>query len=109
MTKPRARHDLEAVRARTEALLADDPAFRSVLGPSRIEYVLVGYIAEGVGTGFPDCDAKRSVSRTGDVWERVRIELEVRSRNFLDHGHRAEDCDVLVCWEHNWSDCPIDE
>lgn len=68
----------------------------------------LGYIVEGVGTGFPDCDAKRSVSRTGDVWERVRIEFEFRSRNFLDHGHRAEDCDVLVCWEHNWSDCPIE-
>lgn len=66
------------------------------------------YIVEGVGTGFPDCEAKRSVSSSGDAWERVRIEFEFKSRNFLDHGHRPEGCDVLVCWDHNWADCPLE-
>ena len=42
VTEARARGDFEAARSRTEALLAEDPAFRSVVGPSRIEYVLVG-------------------------------------------------------------------
>lgn len=68
----------------------------------------LGYIVEGVGTGFPDCEAKRCVSKSGDVWERVRIEFEYRSRNFLEHGHPSADCDVLVCWEHNWPECPIE-
>ena len=68
----------------------------------------LGYVVEGVGTGFPDCEAKRSISTKGDAWERVRIEFEFRSRNFLDHGHRAEDCDVIVCWKHNWPDCPVE-
>lgn len=68
----------------------------------------LGYVVEGVGTGFPDCEAKRCVSRSGDVWERVRIEFEYKSRNFLDHGHPFAECDVLVCWEHNWPDCPIE-
>jgi hypothetical protein len=68
----------------------------------------LGYVVEGVGVGFPDCEAKRCVDRSGDVWERVRIEFEYRSRNFLDHAHRVEDCDVLVCWEHNWPGCAIE-
>lgn len=68
----------------------------------------LGYVVEGVGVGFPDCEAKRSVSAKGDVWERVRIEFEFRSRNFLDHGHRGGDCDLIVCWEHNWPDCPVE-
>jgi len=68
----------------------------------------LGYVVEGVGTGFPDCEAKRSVSGKGDVWERVRIEFEYRSRNFIEHGHRSDECDVLVCWEHNWPDCPLE-
>jgi hypothetical protein len=68
----------------------------------------LGYVVEGVGVGFPDCEAKRCVDKSGDVWERVRIEFEYKSRNFLDHGHRDEDCDVLVCWEHNWPECPIE-
>ena len=28
------------------------------------------------------------------------------SRNFRDHGHDPAGCDVVVCWEHNWPDCP---
>jgi hypothetical protein len=68
----------------------------------------LGYVVEGVGVGFPDCEAKRSVSKTGDTWERVRIEFEYRSRNFHEHGHDPSECDVLVCWEHNWSDCPLE-
>jgi hypothetical protein len=68
----------------------------------------LGYVVEGVGTGFPDCEAKRCVSRSGDAWERVSIEFEFRSRNFLTHGHDAGGCDVIVCWEHNWPECPVE-
>jgi len=68
----------------------------------------LGYMVEGVGTGFPDCEAKRCVSTKGDMWERVSIEFEFRSRNFLSHGHDPNGCDVIVCWEHNWPECPIE-
>ena len=68
----------------------------------------LGYVVEGVGTGFPDCEAKRCVSRSGDVWERVSIEFEYRSRNFHSHGHDPNGCDVIVCWEHNWPECPVE-
>jgi hypothetical protein len=26
--------------------------------------------------------------------------------NFRDHGHPLTGCDVIVCWLHNWPDCP---
>jgi len=68
----------------------------------------LGYVVEGVGVGFPDCEAKRCVDKSGDMWERVRIEFEYKSPNFLDHGHRATECDVLVCWQHNWRECPVE-
>jgi hypothetical protein len=68
----------------------------------------LGYVVEGVGTGFPDCEAKRCVSKSGDVWERVRIEFEYRSRSFRDHGHAPSGCDVIVCWEDTWPDCPVE-
>jgi len=42
----------------------------------------LGYVVESVATGFPDCEAKRQVSKSRDTWERVRIEFEFRSRNF---------------------------
>jgi len=34
------------------------------------------------------------------------IEFEFESRNFRDHGHPASGCDVIVCWRHNWKECP---
>lgn len=68
----------------------------------------LGYVVEGVGTGFPDCEAKRCVNRSGDIWERVAIEFEYRSRNFHAHGHNAAECDVIVCWEHNLPECSLE-
>ena len=68
----------------------------------------LGYVVESIATGFPDCEAKRRVKISKDTWERVRIEFEFQSRNFLDHGHRPDECDVIVCWTNNWLDSPIE-
>ena len=64
----------------------------------------LGYMVEAVQTGFPDCEAKRQVGP--GTWQRVRIEFEYESRNYRDHGHALDGADVLVCWRHNWPDCP---
>ncbi len=65
----------------------------------------LGFAIEHVAGAFPDCEAKRRVGL--DVWERVRIEFEYQSRNFHTHGHDPQGCDLIVCWEHNWPDCPV--
>ena len=64
----------------------------------------LGYVIEAVQTGFPDCEAKRRIAP--ERWQRVDIEFEFESRNFRDHGHAASGCDVIVCWRHNWDECP---
>ncbi len=64
----------------------------------------LGYLVEAVQAGFPDCEAKRQVGP--GKWQRVRIEFEFESRSFRDHGHPPEGCDLIVCWVHNWSECP---
>lgn len=68
----------------------------------------LGYVVESVATGFPDCEAKRRIKGPSESWERIHIEFEYQSKNFFDHGHDPEKCDVIVCWEHNWPDCPIE-
>jgi hypothetical protein len=60
---------------------------------------------EEIKPGFPDCIARRF---TGKGWERVRIEFEYCSSSFRQHGHAAEGCDAIVCWEHDWPTCPIE-
>jgi hypothetical protein len=66
----------------------------------------LGYIVEAIQPGFPDCEAKRRVGP--NTWQSVRIEFEFDSRNFAEHNHDSQDCDILVCWRHNWPDCPLE-
>ena len=58
---------------------------------------------ESIQAAFPDCIAW---VKAGGREQRVRIEFEYRSRNFRAHGHDAGKCDWIVCWEHDWADCP---
>lgn len=62
------------------------------------------YIEE-IKPGFPDCVARRF---TGKGWERVLIEFEYASSNFKTHGHDPNGCDIVICWEHDWKDCPLE-
>jgi hypothetical protein len=64
----------------------------------------LGFLVEAVQSGFPDCEAKRQIGR--GQWQGVRIEFEYESRNFREHGHSPDECDVIVCWRHNWPECP---
>jgi len=36
------------------------------------------------------------------------IEFEARSKNFVKDKHDISKCDLIVCWENNWKECPID-
>jgi len=61
-------------------------------------------------SSFPDMIGR---IKTESGLKKVYIEFEFQSRNFLQHGHlkKMEEgvpCDYLVCWEHNWLDCPVD-
>ncbi len=64
----------------------------------------LGYLVEAIQAGFPDCEAKRQFD--AGKWQPVRIEFEYESRNFRDHGHPTDGCDVIVCWRHNWPNSP---
>jgi hypothetical protein len=64
----------------------------------------LGYSFEAVQTGFPDCEAKRQIA--AGKWQSIRIEFEYESRDFSDKGNPVDSCDVIVCWRHNWPDCP---
>lgn len=66
----------------------------------------LGFSMLQVQTAFPDCIALRHIG--GGRWRWVKIELEYESRNFLTHMHSLSGCDLIVCWRHNWPDCPLE-
>jgi Homing endonuclease associated repeat len=68
--------------------------------------VQLGFAILRLQEEFPDCEALR-LCRDGR-WRWVRIEFEFESRNFRAHGHDKNGCDLIVCWKHNWLDCPVE-
>jgi hypothetical protein len=75
--------------------------------------VLFGMVAAGLGLQvesvqgkFPDCMARRQVAP--GKWQHLRIEFEYESKNFKLHGHDPKGCDMIVCWRHNWKECPTE-
>lgn len=107
-------------RSRTKDVFQDRPVYGPLLNlPELIHEPLTeqgvvfafGMVARKLGfgvlrfqTAFPDCEALREVVR-GQL-QRVRIEFEYESKNFLRHKHRVDGCDIIVCWVHNWKECP---
>jgi len=65
-----------------------------------IEYI------EGIQQGFPDAFGRRKIGKT--EYEPVDIEFEFMNLDFKNHQHDPNQCDIVVCWEHNWSQCPLE-
>ena len=64
----------------------------------------LGIIVESIQSGFPDCEAKLKIQ--DGTFESLRIEFEYKSNSFVKHGHNPEECDMIVCWEHDWVQAP---
>ena len=66
----------------------------------------LGFLVLRLQSEFPDGEALREVEP--GRWQRVRIEIEYESRNFLAHEHPVAGCDLIVCWNHTWENCPLE-
>lgn len=61
-------------------------------------------IIEFIRPQFPDAAA---FEKTGKGYTRKYIEFEYRSQGYKVHLASKRKCHYVVCWEHNWKDCPI--
>ena len=118
MVKVRASHG----RTRKQDIFQDRPLYGPLMNLPEMVHeplnemgVVFAFGTGGAATGikvlrfqaaFPDCEALREVVR-GQL-QRMKLEFEFESRNFLRHGHRIDGCDGIVCWKHNWKECPLE-
>jgi hypothetical protein len=119
----RGREDLFPLRSSVSSVVKKDrpvmgePFDRSPMTNAPVNelgvMVLFGMVAAGLGLQvesvqgkFPDCLAKRLVAP--GKWQHLRIEFEYESKNFKLHGHDPKGCDMIVCWRHNWKECPAE-
>jgi len=65
----------------------------------------LGFYVEEVKASFPDCTVRRFTER--GFLERVFVEFEYNSLNYLDHEHNKSPypCNIIVCWKHEWTMC----
>lgn len=103
-------------------ILEDRPIYGPLMNPSPLAHgptnelgvlflfgtvaAQLGFVVTWVRSEFPDCEAMILVGP--EKWQRIRIEFEYESRNFLKHMHDAKECDLIVCWKHNWPECPVE-
>jgi len=60
---------------------------------------------EAIQPTFPDAKGRR---KTEKGWVDIWIEFEYRSSNYKRHDHPPNECDVIICWEHDWKECPME-
>jgi hypothetical protein len=65
-----------------------------------------GFMIEGIGSSFPDALLRRRNSK--GTWNSCRAEFEYKSSSFKAHKHNPSQCDIVICWEHDWADCPLE-
>jgi hypothetical protein len=68
----------------------------------------LGFEIIGNRSAFPDCKARRLQKAQRDHFIDCLIEYEFSSLDFKKHRHDPKGCDLIVCWEHNWPDCPVE-
>jgi len=67
----------------------------------------LGFSVEAIRQAFPDAlvvdyrgNRERGVKK--------RIEFEFKSSHFSRQKHDSKECDIIVCWDHDWKNCPIE-
>jgi len=66
----------------------------------------LGFMIEGIRSSFPDALLRRR--NTKGTWNSCRAEFEYKSSNFKVHKHNPSQCDIVICWEHDWADCLLE-
>jgi len=66
----------------------------------------LGFRIEGVRTKFPDALLIRKNDK--GTFSKCLAEFEFRASNYQLHKHPLKGCDLIICWENDWQDCPIE-
>ena len=66
----------------------------------------LGFMIEGIRAKFPDALLRRKNEK--GRWISCKAEFEFRSSHFRDHKHDPTQCDIIICWEHDYLNCPLE-
>lgn len=64
------------------------------------------FLIEGIRSKFPDAHLRRKTPK--GTYAPCRAEFEFKASNFQLHKHPVDGCDLIICWENDWTDCPLE-
>lgn len=66
----------------------------------------LGFRIEGVRTKFPDALLIRKNDKGS--FSKCLAEFEFKASSYKVHNHPLNGCDLIICWENDWQDCPME-
>jgi len=68
----------------------------------------LSYIVESFGEDKLCFSGKRNLSLEKEKWESVNIGFTLNSSDLKGSGRLTKKCQLLVCWKHEWKECPVE-
>jgi hypothetical protein len=68
----------------------------------------LGFAVEAFRTESPEWEGKRCLDTSNNTWEQVKVDFEFKSSDFNKYDPAENDSDLIVCWNHDWEECPIE-
>lgn len=62
----------------------------------------LGYVTMAIQAAFPDAILYEIKTK-----KTINVEFEFKSKNFKLHKHDPSKCDLIICWQDDWKECPI--
>lgn len=66
----------------------------------------IGFLIEGVRTKFPDALLRRKTDK--GTFKPCFAEFEFKASNYFMHGHPKDGADLLICWDNDWKEAPLE-
>ncbi|MEN8222316.1 MAG: hypothetical protein ABFR36_03570 [Acidobacteriota bacterium] len=68
----------------------------------------LSYIVESFGKDKFCFSGKRNLSLEKEKWEPVNFSFTLNSSDLESSGRLSKNCELLVCWKHDWKECPVE-
>jgi hypothetical protein len=64
----------------------------------------LGFMIDAIRSAFPVALLRRRNSK--GTWNSCKAEFEFKSSSFMAHKHDPNQYGLIICWEHDWHNCP---
>ncbi len=68
----------------------------------------LNFVVESFGLDRYCFSGKRNKSSESEKWEAVNIGFVLNSLDLKKNDRTMKNCELLVCWENGWKDCPVE-